>query len=566
MTPSCPSQPLIGPQGSRDLGVGMMNVNDVEALLKVKAKDIDDLATADRLTQYQTNLKFITQCEETSQSTNPDTFKQIEKARMENHSIIAELFVTHFGPLNGENKSTTPSVGDHQYSKQHSPSLPVLPTSDDHLNKPLPPSPKPSANDQHNLSQASTSYDTNSMDTSEAGWQRQKNSAKRLREPLSPMNFEHPTKIQVLNPDENLDKNDTTNENDFQTITSRPCHIPPIIMENPQFKWTEVRKALLTVTKSSFSGKKSGENFILRMTTENDHRAATNLLDNRGIEHFTYSYESLNPLKAVIKNMPADIPTDEIKSALEAEGLPIINVHQLKKTVDGVKIPLPIFFLELTRDDNGKRIFNLEFLLNIKITVDSYQKGDHITQCHRCQQYGHGQRNCRMQPRCVKCAGNHLTKDHVGPKKVDNPKCALCDGPHVASYRQCPMRPLPKPREEPTRAPTQPPPTVDAATFPQVSPGATPPPETPTWTQAARQNREPTAQTSAAPSDQQSGAANSSEASQPNQNTNPTFDIRALLTRLTSLWQRFKAAQDIITKIEIGFEAASELINIINYG
>lgn len=68
--------------------------------------------------------------------------------------------------------------------------------------------------------------------------------------------------------------------------------------------------------------------------------------------------------------------------------------------------------------------------------------------------------NCKMEYRCVECAESHGPGNCIIPKKeentqkfvVENPdgskstqiglkvKCANCEGPHVASFRSCPVR------------------------------------------------------------------------------------------------------------------------------
>ena len=71
-----------------------------------------------------------------------------------------------------------------------------------------------------------------------------------------------------------------------------------------------------------------------------------------------------------------------------------------------------------------------------------------ITQCHRCQGFGHLQNCCYEIPRCVKCGLNHLTSDCTRPKmdkaKDDNdpPSCVNCGKPgHPANWVGCPNRP-----------------------------------------------------------------------------------------------------------------------------
>lgn len=50
--------------------------------------------------------------------------------------------------------------------------------------------------------------------------------------------------------------------------------------------------------------------------------------------------------------------------------------------------------------------------------------------------YGHTQKYCNKQERCVKCAGKHLTRN-CNKKRNETAKCANCGEAHLASYKRC---------------------------------------------------------------------------------------------------------------------------------
>ena len=73
-------------------------------------------------------------------------------------------------------------------------------------------------------------------------------------------------------------------------------------------------------------------------------------------------------------------------------------------------------------------------------------------QCHRCQRFGHGSRNCNLPPKCVKCGESHFTEKCSLPQKANLGignnaevhkllvKCVNCKGNHTANYRGCATR------------------------------------------------------------------------------------------------------------------------------
>lgn len=58
-----------------------------------------------------------------------------------------------------------------------------------------------------------------------------------------------------------------------------------------------------------------------------------------------------------------------------------------------------------------------------------YQKRNNHTMCFRCQSHGYAQRNYFAPPKCMKCAGDHLTLYCLKSKNTPA-KCANSGGPH----------------------------------------------------------------------------------------------------------------------------------------
>lgn len=83
-----------------------------------------------------------------------------------------------------------------------------------------------------------------------------------------------------------------------------------------------------------------------------------------------------------------------------------------------------------------KRIYNLEHVTNVLITVKFQRPKTRIRQCYRCQRFGHAQSRCTVTPKCVKYAGTqHYTECTKGKDTPSN--CGNCGESHTASYRGC---------------------------------------------------------------------------------------------------------------------------------
>lgn len=95
-----------------------------------------------------------------------------------------------------------------------------------------------------------------------------------------------------------------------------------------------------------------------------------------------------------------------------------------------------MFMLTFSVDEDIKRIYEISYILGCKVEIQPLRKSKLIPQCKQCQAYGHTQKYCCRDPRCVKCTGKHHTKDCKKPESA-KPKCIHCGEAHPANYRGC---------------------------------------------------------------------------------------------------------------------------------
>lgn len=88
-----------------------------------------------------------------------------------------------------------------------------------------------------------------------------------------------------------------------------------------------------------------------------------------------------------------------------------------------------------------KELRNVKALFQIIVEWDKFRpRKRQVTQCDNCLAYGHGTKNCHMQPRCGKCAGPHTTQSCDSMEEGTDPKCANCGDKHEGNNRACPKR------------------------------------------------------------------------------------------------------------------------------
>ncbi|KAG7306299.1 hypothetical protein JYU34_008899, partial [Plutella xylostella] len=129
---------------------------------------------------------------------------------------------------------------------------------------------------------------------------------------------------------------------------------------------------------------------------------------------------------------------------------PALEVHRMYGRSKSTVYDMVLVILELSPE--GKRIFDIKAVCQISgLRIEKPYKRSSPNQCHNCQSYGHSSRNCHIRSRCVKCLGDHHTKDCPRPKDpkecTEAPGCVLCGTlGHTASYGGCPQRPRPQTR------------------------------------------------------------------------------------------------------------------------
>jgi hypothetical protein len=97
----------------------------------------------------------------------------------------------------------------------------------------------------------------------------------------------------------------------------------------------------------------------------------------------------------------------------------------------------PAYLVITDRTYTLDKLERIKYILNTKVSWQRHINNKIFVQCHRCQRWGHATANCHTRAKCVKCAGDHLTRDCQLGNKI-TPKCVNCDGDHTANNIKCP--------------------------------------------------------------------------------------------------------------------------------
>ena len=79
-----------------------------------------------------------------------------------------------------------------------------------------------------------------------------------------------------------------------------------------------------------------------------------------------------------------------------------------------------------------------------RMTTMKYESIKPSTQCIKCQKIGHRHFNCKNQPKCQYCAGDHESQNHKcitctskSTCEHNVVKCSNCQGNHQANDKKC---------------------------------------------------------------------------------------------------------------------------------
>lgn len=201
--------------------------------------------------------------------------------------------------------------------------------------------------------------------------------------------------------------------------------IKPLIEELK--KNVESRYVLKTLTDSRIK---------IILDSKEDYKKMVELLNEKKTEYHSFRINDDKTFRVVLKGVHPTTDINDISESLNALGHTVIRINGANNRKTGKK--LPIFFIDLEKNDNNKKIFDIKRLLHMVVSFEAPTKRkNEIPQCQRCQRYGHTKNYCHLGPRCVKCPGFHLTSDCPRKTKDESVKCVNCEGAHPANYKGC---------------------------------------------------------------------------------------------------------------------------------
>ena len=222
---------------------------------------------------------------------------------------------------------------------------------------------------------------------------------------------------------------------------------PPPINVIDITDYSRLRTLLVPVTDKEFRVTSlNNDVWKINAPDPESYRALTRKLDDNGIQWYTYENKNERPIRVVARGLHASCSSEDIQDNLKKRGFKILDaVNIIRKEREEnekgeqviTKRGLPLFMLSFDNKESVEKIYQIRNILNIICKIEPLRKNSKlIPQCKRCHGFNHTQAYCRKVPRCVKCAGKHLTKNCTINRQTE-PKCINCNEFHPAIYRRC---------------------------------------------------------------------------------------------------------------------------------
>ena len=241
--------------------------------------------------------------------------------------------------------------------------------------------------------------------------------------------------------DESMEEEDapTKSTQHQNSSKAKPKKIPPIVVYGEVTKMENITKM-----QENMQGKinlkcKPNKTIIFTENYE-DYAVVEKEILESALEYHTYTKEKDKVLKLVLKGLPTKVSINFIKEELKSNNIQAVEVKQMiKKSQEngGEETKIPVFIVTFPPNTQIKNVVQVRRLCYCVIRWEKFKNTRNVIQCYNCQAFGHISNNCHKKPKCMKCAGDHNSRDCLIKEKIKKPKCVNCDGDHVASDVSC---------------------------------------------------------------------------------------------------------------------------------
>lgn len=280
-------------------------------------------------------------------------------------------------------------------------------------------------------------------------WLNAKKTSKRPRpgDPGLEMEFESTNRFSALRTNDMELETAAENSDDLSHVSTEgprqsKTKIPAIVIHSWVKNHSETMANLKKHMKEDFLVLTRRDRIIIKTKNVEDYNTVLEDVKSAKIECHTFNLPGTSPLKVILKGLPPNITTEEIKNDLASDNFQVREVKQFVKNIDNdgkkCELKLPIFSVEFGPQTQIKDVFAHNKVCWCLVHWEKYRTKNKVIQCFKCQAYGHYAKNCYKNLKCVLCTGPHALADCPLKHKPNQLlKCANCGENHSAGSREC---------------------------------------------------------------------------------------------------------------------------------
>lgn len=250
----------------------------------------------------------------------------------------------------------------------------------------------------------------------------------------------HSNKFDVLSSleDDMSEDGDSVHSED-QEIPKKSQQMPPIVVtsniNNVKQFYDEIKHQSKAET-IHFKSYKDTKQIITY--NKNDYCEIQKYLESKQVQFYAYTLKEDKPKKLCLKGIDKSYDVTDIYNDILELTSDVIKVVQLKSLKDKKELLNVYLVYFKSVCDVNVIVKTIRYLCDHKIKWEPYHKSrkNMVTQCNKCQRFGHAANNCNHPYRCIKCTEVHeVNQCKITPE--DKPKCVNCSLEHPANYRNC---------------------------------------------------------------------------------------------------------------------------------
>lgn len=209
---------------------------------------------------------------------------------------------------------------------------------------------------------------------------------------------------------------------------------PPIYLYGRFTEQKRIDQEMKKLAPSGFQYKYIGKDATLVFTNNYDEYKKVVEYYKKGKAGFhTYTAQQEKTHAFVLKGLCQTKTIEELKEELILQKINVKNIFKMKGTPEHSPAYLIVTDALTKITDLQRKVKVIDFTI---IRWERHYNSKVITQCHRCQRWGHATSNCFTEPACLKCGDDHLTRECTKPLNTP-PKCANCREAHLSNSTTC---------------------------------------------------------------------------------------------------------------------------------